>query len=470
MARIELVSKKGSIVSSYSDTVIFHNGKGTDSNGKPYGIIKSSYSDPFGLIFDSSTLELTLKPGMLTIYGRQIELTEEKLIFDFHSITTSAKQYCLIYIELDLTDFLNQKVSIKLERSARDYWNPTIYGKQDNLYKLESGVYCAPLRKFIYNPNAETVSELFVDEGLAMNILPDEARFATTQLKEDSKINNILISSLVEYDQTNKNYKFKKASNADALSKYTSNKKFGDNVPGYSVAGEAIKFGDNDNKTEVSPTLTGLYTVARNTILSISSIGKSVWNKTITIKCDINHLKAIRIFFDKASFSTQFIKMRLGLNTFWSGYGVDRTVDITCDLVNSEMWRMGSFVPFTLCFWAKHYEYSGYRENAFMITTLAEYENPTGNYRSLPEDIFSGNSGSDVYGSWGKRKYGTASFTANASNKTLTIQITSYGNGPEWNDDWWGLGAAKAYLAALADTADRGNMLIDCIYEGDVKL
>lgn len=458
MARIELASKKGRIVTAYNDTVIFHATKGDDTNSRPYGIVQSKYSNPFGISYDSGTREITLNPGIISIYGRQIELNEPIILDILNGALNSNKIYFIIYIELDITDFLNQRVMLLADYSNRGYTNFNNTKDQNNLYKMEAGIFKAPIRRFIFNPGAAEANNVFVDEGLACEIYDDECVSCSESIKLDGTINNIQLNNLFTFEGGK--LKANSANNFSALQKYKAKTTFKNTTPGYSIASETEKIGIGDDATQIPSDLYNVYTVNRFTLCSLDNIGNGEWTKGYEYKIQASKLQKLKICFSKKSFTSHLREQYCGLFSGykWKDSGVD--TDVTCNLVDMEKWSpiQGSF---DLYFWVKWHDVSfNFHEKDIMITEKSEFDACT-----YPENRV-GSNGGDAENTYGKRIYGIIQFLF--SGDTLFVTITSYGHGPTYGTSLFN--AADGRLDALRNTTNRGNILIDCIYKGDVRL
>ena len=199
--RPKLVTKEGGIVVSYHDASLFYATKGDGIDklqesipDTPYGIINSKYGQhSLELRFDEEELTCYIKPGVFHVYGRQIEITEELEVYDFHATVESRKMFCTVYAEISLEDYTHQMVSIKLDIAGASFKNFKVTGIQDDLYKLDHGVFQVPLARFSYTPVAETH---FQDSARVIPLLPDGARNNAKSLI--GNINGVPISTLME--------------------------------------------------------------------------------------------------------------------------------------------------------------------------------------------------------------------------------------------------------------------------------
>ena len=119
---LHLLSKETGEISAYHDSALFFTLKGNSVDhgqeglpAEPYGIVKSKYSNPFSLVFDEDELTVSINPGILHVYGRQVELTEQVEAYDFHSTVESQLMYCTIYVEVSLEDMTMQIARLKID-------------------------------------------------------------------------------------------------------------------------------------------------------------------------------------------------------------------------------------------------------------------------------------------------------------------------------------------------------------------
>lgn len=301
-----LITKKSGIVVSYHDASIFYatKGDGIDKLQEtmpdvPYGIINSIYGqDSLNLRFSESDLICYLKPGVFHVYGRQIEIPEELEVLDFHTIVESNKTYCTVYAEISLEDYTQQRVQIKVDLSGANYKNFTATGIQDDLYRMDHGVYQVPIAHFTYTPVGDVH---FQNAERIIPFLADGTRNNAKNLI--GNINDVSISNLFEMklgvnDTTTG--KLNKASNEEALSRYNQASTHNSSTPGYSVAKESNKFGG----TSFDQALTGVTTVKRYPLASNIELGGP---NTITKTISFKRSKAKKLRFSFAgSFTAEF--------------------------------------------------------------------------------------------------------------------------------------------------------------------
>jgi len=464
--RPKLVTKAGGVVVSYHDASLFYatKGDGVDKLQEsmpdtPYGIINSKYGQhSLELRFDEEELTCYIKPGVFHVYGRQIEITEELEVYDFHATVESRKMFCTVYAEISLEDYTHQMVSIKLDIAGASFKNFRASGTQDDLYKLDHGVFQVPLARFTYTPVAETH---FQDSARVIPFLADETRNNAKNLI--GNINNVPISTLMEMrlgvDNTTTG-KFEKASNVDALAIYNSIENHGPSSGGYSLAQEAQKLGIGPNANQFDAALTNIYTTKRTTLMSLDGLGGSSYSISKTIAVDWSHVEKIRIGYTKGSFTSTWVNQYKGLFSWWNWQDED-VRELTCDLINSEIWR-SERTYFELALWIRYHEVGRSNSNGMFITYKSEYDSDPN-----PEDVV-GSNGGDTRNVWGKRLYALFTFSVNTTAKTLTINVTSKGMGPEYGTSLFNLGTGR--MDALRNTSNRGNMIIDVIYKGDAKV
>lgn len=463
--RPKLVTKAGGIVVSYHDASLFYatKGDGVDKLQEsmpdtPYGIINSKYGQhSLELRFDEEELTCYIKPGVFHVYGRQIEITEELEVYDFHATVESRKMFCTVYAEISLEDYTHQMVSIKLDIAGASFKNFRVSGTQDDLYKLDHGVFQVPLARFTYTPVAETH---FQDSARVIPFLADETRNNAKNLI--GNINNVPISTLMEMrlgvDNTTTG-KFEKASNVAALQIYNSDPSHKPGSGGYSLAQVAQKFGIGPNANTIDATLTNIYTTKRTTLFSLNGLGESVYTLDKTITVDWDHLETIRIGYTKGSFTSQWYTQYSGLFNWW-GWTDENVRDLTCDLMNSEIWRKEK-TSFQLALWVRYHEVGGWDENGIYITYKSVYDNDRNS-----EDAVTSNGG-DTRNVSGKRMYALFEFTADVAAKKLKIRVTSRATGPNYGTSLFNAGTGR--MCPLRNSSDRGNMLIDIIYKGDAR-
>ena len=252
-------------VKAYHDCALFHVGKGLNFDNKPYGIITSNLSsEPFKL--SRINLKVYLTPGMISCYGRQIEVLSNddgsKIeLGDFRTETAYDPLYANVFLEVNLNDSTNQLARIYVTKRGGDYIQPSeLVRRQNDLHKLDNGIYWVPLVHFQYHPlNSETP---FDDFGYDIDIFNDETRGITTNLRPTDTINSYKINELFNDKQF-----LGTASNRSQLTIYNnlpSNKKDTEEsaklCSGYSYAKVARKFGIGELAVEVNENLIPLIT------------------------------------------------------------------------------------------------------------------------------------------------------------------------------------------------------------------
>lgn len=313
IGRTYLVTKKGIEVTAYLDSALYHNGLGggneviqSATRLVPYGILPSRYTNPFALVFDSVEKTAEIKPGVMVIYGRQIELTQQTLVYDFHSTSESVQIYCTVFMNLNLEDFTNETASILIEMNGANYKDFKKNMSQDNVYKKRHGIYQAPIARFIYTP----ATGEFSDYTLTLPIFQEGTRRTTNYLSLESKLNGVKLgilgeirnlSSLIE-GKTHKTFMWNAASNVDALIDYKSRAErenlWGKSQVHYSLAKEAEAFGDAGHSVAIDQYLSGIITAIRDNVYKPdSSFGT---NTTIEkeITYDSNHIRKVLVYFD----------------------------------------------------------------------------------------------------------------------------------------------------------------------------
>jgi len=300
MNSLRIINKKEEKVLSSTDCALFYLGRGNDNSsaeGKPTGIVNSSYTTPFALVFDNANLKVYLNPGIAQIYGRQIELNAQMEAYDFHATALAARIYCNIYLELNLEDSVNQKVTLKMSLNGGNYKNFFTNGIQDNLQKLGHGVYQAPLNHFIYTPGEE---EPFSDEGFDMVILDGECRQSTRSLDDESLINDVPVPTLGTVEDGI--FKFEHADNSNGIAWYESSDKK-ETSPGYSVADGTERIGLGEGSTSIDSQISGLQTVARIKLCNITNLfGMESCDIRVRLSIDWAHIQAIRLWFKNPNF------------------------------------------------------------------------------------------------------------------------------------------------------------------------
>lgn len=315
-AGITFINQKGKKVLAYPDTVIFYNGKG---NGKivsidkidfksdiaPFGLIKTGSTQPFKVEFDSAKPIVYLNPGMLSVYGRQVQLKEKIKVHDFSRDSLANDNYCTLYIEINLSDILNQTTRIVLTSSANNYeYNYGVNGtNKDNLYKYNNGVYRVPIAQFKFKPIDNTFSDLkYLIQDFDMG-----ARESVINLSDNSSITGKKVVNEV-FTKENINGKASLrfngiADNKKALEAYENEKSHTKNSAGYSWARQSLGFGG----IKINSSLSNLITIKRVKLSDIYSgfATKSMNGKRTYCGIDWAHLKKIRLWFTSANFKAK---------------------------------------------------------------------------------------------------------------------------------------------------------------------
>lgn len=322
--RPTLITKNKGIVVSYHDAAIFYATKGDGVDLKqeslpntPYGILRSKYpsDDALTLRFDENTLKVYLRPGVLHVYGRQVEIDSEVEVFDFHSTVESAKMYCTVFIEMGFEDYTNQMAKVRINIAGANFLNFTSEGKQDNLYELDHGVYQAPIARFTYTP----ISERHFDNNLRLiPVLDDESVNSAEDIPMTGTINQVAMDALLENKQGTTTGKWMRASNRDALENYKSSPKHDSSTPGYSSAKEVEKLGGET----IDANLSGLYSVQTITLGSIGNLGASGHTYDKTFKFDRSKAEKIRLRFD-GNFQAKMTKRS------WTVFKIGKGAELT---------------------------------------------------------------------------------------------------------------------------------------------
>ena len=309
---VNFVNKEGTKVLAYSDTVIFYNGKGNgkiesqdkidpSSEKAPFGLIKTGNTQPFQVEFDLTNPVdpvVYLNPGMLSVYGRQVQLKEKIKVHDFHQDSLANDNYCTLYIEINLSDILNQTARVVLTSSANGYeYDYGVNGSnRDNLYKYNNGIYRVPIAQFKFRPMD---SNPFSDLKYLIQDFDMSARESTRNLREDATITGRkIIGDLAkkELHPYEDDLRFLiKADNQEALNSYENEKVYNRYSPGYSWAKESRSFGG----VRIGSDLSNLITIKRVKLSDIYSgfATKSMNGTRVYCGIDWNHLKTIRLWF-----------------------------------------------------------------------------------------------------------------------------------------------------------------------------
>lgn len=317
---VNFVNKKETKVLAYFDTVIFYNGKGNgkiesqdkidpSSEKAPFGLIKTGNTQPFQVEFDLTNPVdpvVYLNPGMLSVYGRQVQLKEKIKVHDFHQDSLASDNYCTLYIEINLSDILNQTVRVVLTSSANGYeYDYGVNGSnRDNLYKYNNGIYRVPIAQFKYIPKD---SNPFSDLKYLIQDFDMGARESVINLSDNSSITGKKVVNEV-FTKENINGKASLrfngiADNKKALEAYENEKEHNKNSVGYSWAKESRSFGG----VRIGSDLSNLITIKRVKLSDIYSgfATKSMNGKRTYCGIDWAHLKKIRLWFSSANFKAK---------------------------------------------------------------------------------------------------------------------------------------------------------------------
>ncbi len=471
---IKLISKTTGEVSAYHDSAVFFAIKGHSVDRQqeglplePYGIIPSKYDNPFSLEFDETNLTVSIKPGILQVYGRQVELDQAVEVYDFHSTVESQLMYCTIFIEIGLEDMTLQVAKLKIDIAGAGYKNFDANATRDNLYKLNHGVFQAPIIRFQYAPSAETH---FTDETLIMPILEVEAREAVREITLDGKINGVDCEDLwsIAYDPAlgaNKSpFKYwLKAENVDALAAYKAASTHTAITAGYSVAATAEALGDTDthDTTAISSSLTGVLTVVRKKVINLGTWFGTNANNEVLLNVNTSKLQLIRIHFTKKSFTAKVNYQRKYLFTGWQWQ--DQYPDsVTITLVpDAERWVSGS-QRFCLYYYHWFYVIAGagwHSEEGMKFGTYEEFQ-----AQQQTEDGPNWSQGStSMYSINTKRRFMDVYLTKESGGLRFKFEGRGYGaESYEFLEGWW-------RWCPLQDVTDAGDMYVNLIYKGDVR-
>jgi len=464
-----LISKKTGEVSAYHDSAIFFTIKGSSVDTKqeglpvePYGIITSHYQNPFSLAFDENELTVSINPGILHVYGRQVELTEAVEVYDFHSTIESQLMYCTVYIEINLADMTRQIARLKIDIAGAAYKNFDSSMTRDNLHQLDHGVFQAPIARFQYAP---TGSPHFSNSEIVMPLLDGETREATRDIRITDRINNIPLDEIANLNTQLNFHNWKKASNVEALAKYMAQPGHTTLSGGYSVAAGAEKLGDTvtHETTAINSSLTGVCTVKRIKVTSLGKwFGSSSTVETV-VNGDTTKIQAIRIWFNKSAFTAKVNYQRKYLMTGWQWK--DQYPDsVTCKLnPDGERWIGRENKRFCLYYYHWFYVISGagwHSEEGLNFGTYEDFQASVGT-----EDAPNWSTGStSIYSINTKRRFMDVYLTVERDKIRFKFEGRGYGSELyEFLDGWW-------RWCPLQDISDAGDLYIDVIYKGDVRL
>lgn len=492
---VNFINRKGTKVLAYSDTVIFYNGKGNgkiesqdkidpSSEKAPFGLIKTGNNQPFQVEFDSSNSAIYLNPGMLSVYGRQVQIKERIKVHGFRQDSLASKNYCTLYIEINLSDILNQTVRVVLTSSANGYeYDYGVNGSnRDNLYKYNNGIYRVPIAQFKFIPMD---SNPFSDLKYLIQDFDMSARESTRNLREDATITGRkIIGDLAkkELHPYEDDLRFLvKADNQEALNSYENEKVHNRYSPGYSWAKESRSFGG----VRIGSDLSNLITISRVKICDITNnFGRKAFSGTsINTKIDWNHLKAVNIFMARADslkltckyyskkVSTFGAISYINLNPFDSNANGSRLTIIEKNYLvkkrenknKIKMSLVGFFGGFEHVYNAKDYEVN----LDFYDATDADISDTDAFQALIP--------GVDIVSAWvhaGRRKYmdmlienNRIEFTGygDSAEQSQYIGISLIGPIPGPNYIWWGYPELEVNNAT-------GALYADFIYQGDVNI
>lgn len=500
---LKLVSKENGEVSAYHDSSIFFAIKGCSVDKKqeglptePYGIIPSHYENPFTLEFDEEDLTVSIKPGILHVYGRQVELTEAVEVYDFHSTVESQLMYCTIYIEIGLEDMTLQTARLKIDIAGAGYKNFDANMTRDNLYRLDHGVFQAPIARFQYAPSA---TPHFSNGEIVMPTLEGESREAVREINYNGKINDVPCSDLWEQEnpathqgRTGIFKQWSKASNEAALAIYKSIPGHNENTGGYSIAAQGEKFGDTETHetTAINSSLTGVLSVNRINLGKLGNMGGSSYSYSKKIRIDRSQIQYVR-FYTTGSFKA---KIKNSWTSSFFGLGGSSTQpenDNWIEAPDTEHQHGLSHWPYDI---EQFHRFAGAEEWLTLpavggtLTLIYYYQNTlcwvdpdSGVYYDywkfgyVKESNWGSISGTEnkwnsntMGSSTAKRKLAFIKFKVKSETE-LEIEITS--NTESYYEGWEGLIYYWNTIHQLSDFKD--NTLegkIDIVYKGDVRL
>lgn len=465
---LKLVSKENGEVSAYHDSSIFFAIKGCSVDKKqeglptePYGIIPSHYENPFALEFNEEDLTVSIKPGILHVYGRQVELTEAIEVYDFHSTVESQLMYCTIYIEVSLEDMTLQSARLKIDIAGAGYKNFDVNMIRDNLYKLDHGIFQAPIARFQYAPSA---TPHFSNGEIIIPLLEGETREATRNIRITDKINDIPLDEIANLDTQLNFHNWKRASNVEALAKYMAQTGHTTLSGGYSVAAGAEKLGDTvtHETTTINSSLTGVCTVKRIKVTSLGTwFGSSSTVETV-VNGDTTKIQAIRIWFNKSEFTAKVNHQRKYLLTLWQWK--DQYPDsVTCKLnPDGERWIGRENKRF--CLYYYHWFYvmnqTWHSEEGLNFGTYEDFQASVGT-----EDAPNWAQGSEsTYSINTKRRFMDVYLTIERDKIRFKFEGRGYSSEfYEFLEGWY-------RWCPLQEISDAGDLYIDVIYKGDVRL
>lgn len=467
---LHLLSKETGEISAYHDSALFFTIKGNSVDhsqeglpAEPYGIIPSKYMNPFSLAFDEDELTVSINPGILHVYGRQVELTEQVEAYDFHSTVESQLMYCTIYIEISLEDMTLQVARLKIDIAGAGYKNFDANMTRDNLYALDHGVFQAPIARFKYSPSAATH---FSDGEIIMPTLEGETRESVLNIRQTDKINGVALNVLAEV-YTDEFKKWMKTSNVAALAQYLSQSTHNSDAGGYSLAKEAQKFGNTagHDTTAINSSLTGVYTVVRKKVTSLGKWFGTDTTQEVSLSVNTSKIQFIRLHFTEKSFTAKVNYQRKYLMTFWQWQ--DQYPDsVTCVLnPDGERWISGQPSSTRFCLYYYHWFYvisgSGWHsEEGMKFGTYADFQASVGT-----EDAPNWSQGStSIYSINTKRRFMDVYMEISSGKIKFRFEGRGYGaESYEFLDGWW------RWCPLQGRDTDAGDLYIDIIYKGDVR-
>ena len=320
---IHLVTKKTEQVKAYHDTVIFHARLGDYDTNEPYGIIKSQYENPFALTFSGT--KIFINPGILSCYGREIEIDEKMEVIDLSSYSENRTYFVNVYIEINLEDITNESATFRVHITGANF-EPITSVYRDNLYGLAHGIYLVPIGRVEYNPSRNPI---FQNSASYLHQYDDECVNSIEYLNIQDSIGNVPIYNLAHLDSIGlvSFLKFLKADNTEALSIYKSNGYRGEYDPFYSVAEETRKIGNATSTDGDVP----FCTAHRVDLFSLSSsCFAPTYSKSIKFNFNSENAALIRIFLEGRG-AKLYLKYRERKDTIF-GQGTWHTNRLECDV------------------------------------------------------------------------------------------------------------------------------------------
>lgn len=180
---IRLITKTTGRILAKTHCNMFYMGKGNNLYGGPYGIVPTEDDDPLGLVFSESALTVSIKPGQLYCYGRQCIIDEETQILDMHDWKRTDKCYGVVYLQIDLSDIVEQFCRFDLAYGTENYPDFNQSMNRSNLYKRGNGIYDVPIARFIYSPDGEG-GKYFTKYEKVIPLLDEQARAGATSIEK----------------------------------------------------------------------------------------------------------------------------------------------------------------------------------------------------------------------------------------------------------------------------------------------